>query len=235
MRITVPPSLRLGPPASGLEAEVGCRRCLSPWRSRESLLNKGRRTSEEEVRGRPQASTDWRAGLPRGARRGSGEPGSTRPWRLESLKDLIEAACEIEVGRQRFFFKQTALINDELSLKSFGIGDGDLLKLRILKHGSHVGAVRSLRQRGDRLAGKYDGWTLSNTKHIKQCRSTQGAVYMQPRWNKVPPQSEPQISLAAGCSYSSRNVTGEVLAHPIYVKDPNDSQMRSLRKRLSVL
>jgi len=192
MRVTVPPSLRLGPPAHGSEAD-----------------------------------TDAAVGR-----------GSVGPWRAESLKGLIEAACDIEVGRQRFFFRQTALINDGLSLKSYGIGDGDQLKLRILKHGSHsmgVKACRSERLRGDRLAGKYDGWALAKTKHIKQCRNSQGVVYMQPKWNKVPPQSEPHISLAAGCSYSSRMHGSGALAHPVYVKDRDDNQMRNLRTRLSVL
>lgn len=208
MRITVPSSLPLGPPASGSEA-----------------------------------GADAAASCPLPSRFGG--PGSPRAWRLESLKGLIEEACDIEVGRQRFFFKQNALINDELSLRSHGVGDGDMLKLRILKHGSHSPAgaggevsirkFRSERLRGDRLAGKYDGWSIANTKHIKQCRDTQGVVYMQPKWNKVPPQSEPQISLAAGCSQASRAVADNVLAHPIYVKDQDDSQMRNLRLRLSVL
>ncbi|CAK0867180.1 unnamed protein product [Prorocentrum cordatum] len=165
---------------------------------------------------------------------------SPSQWRPESLKGLIEGICEIEVDRQRLFFNQNVIMNDDISLKAYGIGDGDQLNLRILKHGSHShgGTESSLEpgshvQRGDKLAGKYSGWTLANTRLIKQCRDPHGEVYMQPKWVTFAPQASKRASLAAACSEASRGPFGTRLDHPIYVRDRDDSHMRSLRLRLS--
>lgn len=199
MRLSVPPSLRLGPPEPGSGA------C-------------------------PQAAR--RAGRL-----------STPSWRrAESLKGLIEELCEIEVDRQRLFFPyQTALTNDELSLRSYGVGDGDQLKLRILKHGAHsngsVGSsceLGSRSQRGDRLAGKYSGWSLANSRHIQQCRNPTGEVYMQPKWVTFAPQAKPRVSLAAGCSEISRGIFDSALDQPIYLRDRDDWHMSNVRLRLPV-
>lgn len=125
-------------------------------------------------------------------------------------------------------------------MKSYGIGDGDQLSLRILKHGSfsHRSTASSYEpgsqgQRGDRLAGKYSGWNLANTKSIKQCRNPYGDVYMQPKWITFRSQAKPRASLAAGCSENSGQMFGSALGHPIYVRDRDDMKMKSLRLRLS--
>lgn len=58
---------------------------------------------------------------------------SDRPTDEANLKEMITGYSTIEVFRQRLSFKTFPLSNDDLTLEAYGIKDGDMLHLGIMK------------------------------------------------------------------------------------------------------
>lgn len=209
MRLTVSPWLRVGPRKVLPDSDVA--RASTP-KSEPAVASGGGR-----------CSLRWNSGL------------------SQSLKGMIEELAEIEISRQKLSFHQCPLSGDEQSLRSYGIGDGDKLFCRIDRHRFHAQAQLNkdfnltCTQRAssprDITAGKYESWSLLNSKHIKDCRSSQGSVYMQPKW--VIQQGAGAFS-QVGSSVDvrrSHRPRPEAWDRSVWIKDRNDINVRAVRLR----
>jgi hypothetical protein len=169
-------------------------------------------------------------------------PANTEDWVPEwggSLKQLIEEYTEIEASRIRLFYRQVPLSNDELTLRSYGIKDGETISLRIRRWvpGGSLGrdvllaTSKRLEPSTQERSGssKYDGFSLRFCKRIKECRNANGDVYMQPKWCS---ESNPRLFAKVGVAVDGSGnfvAAQNHLEQPIWIQDKDNEKLRRVR------
>jgi hypothetical protein len=179
-------------------------------------------------------------------------PGWRPPW-TKSLKGAIARLTEIEPSRQRLTHRNFPMSNDELTLRSYGVQDGETISLRVGhpaptdKGGSRDELFLASQLRMSRVHERQrrdasalpDGadnspaggaYSLRNSKYIGSCKCD-GDVWMMPRWIS---QSCPNL-FAAGQNgiKNGRRPKGEFGTMPIYLPDVNDSKMSDVRESVT--
>ncbi|CAK0881546.1 unnamed protein product [Prorocentrum cordatum] len=168
--------------------------------------------------------------------------GAVEDWVPEgggSLKQLIEEYAEIEASRMRLFYRQIPLSNDQLTLRSYGIKDGDTISLRIQRFvpGCSMGrdvqlaTSKRLEPSAEERSGasKYDGYSLRFCKRLKEFRNANGDVYMQPKWcSEMNPRLFAKVGVAVDGAGNFSAAPNQLDA-PIWIRDKDNEKLRRVR------
>jgi len=169
-------------------------------------------------------------------------PANREDWVPEgggSLKQLIEEYAEIEASRMRLFYRQIPLSNDQLTLRSYGIKDGDTISLRIQRFvpGCSMGrdvqlaTSKRLEPSAEERSGasKYDGYSLRFCKRLKEFRNANGDVYMQPKWcSEMNPRLFAKVGVAVDGAGNFSAAPNQLDA-PIWIRDKDNEKLRRVR------
>ncbi|CAE8616489.1 unnamed protein product [Polarella glacialis] len=151
------------------------------------------------------------------------------PW-TESLKGLIQHFAGAHASRQKIIIKNVPTSSDDLTLRSWGVIDGETLQLRIEKKGAEPGETQhgSATASSTLLTGSI---SLRNSRHLKECKAD-GDVWMMPRWIS---QAHPNVLKRAAWDVPGKQ--GSPMAvfsdGPIWMADADNHALMSVRTKVA--
>lgn len=136
-------------------------------------------------------------------------PGWSPGW-SESLKEHVAQVTNIAPARQKLTFRNSPMGCDEMTLRTYGVGDGDTVSLTVRRlqpeHHNRRNVVLACTQKKEEVRTQFSqreegtkqpggsGPRLRESAQLAKCRSD-GDVWIMPRWIS---QSNPQLFAHVG-------------------------------------
>mmetsp|Transcript_127176 Transcript_127176/g.368185 ORF Transcript_127176/g.368185 Transcript_127176/m.368185 type:complete len:429 (+) Transcript_127176:95-1381(+) len=169
-------------------------------------------------------------------------PGWSPNW-SDSLKEMIAKVTGIEPARQRLTQRNAPMSIDEMSLRSYGLVDGDILHMRIVRmhtdgQGSRgtttLACTRRKLESEDRRqqpSAAGSNFSLRDNAELAKCKADSD-VWLMPRWVS---QANPQLFAPVGISVDGKGgqrARANFAEAPIYLADRINSHIQSVRERV---
>jgi len=159
--------------------------------------------------------------------------------KASSLKGLVALATELEPARQRLCFRGGAVTLDDMTVRSYGFRDGELMELHALPPPSSMPppkrevVLACTRKRHEVKEKPVSRKPITSATGYGVLHRSDGDVQILPRWNK---NTSANVFAKVGIAVDgdgSHRVKPDFGREPIYLPDDADPRIRRVREAVS--